>query len=150
MQSKYSAVLFLYLELLLAGCVESPAKTMTPQQISSLSNTQLCELSNNYEWDQNTEIEIGKRDLICDPAYIECSNQGHALGTPAMALCMDQLRENWALQEQVQEQQEELARQRQQAESQHQWDRIIENSRQRCINRQVPTPHGMIVDRQCW
>jgi hypothetical protein len=95
----------------LAACA-SPAAQMSPQQISSLSNQQLCDLQNNYLWDQNTEIEIGRRNLNCDPIYNECLLRGMKPDGPEMALCMNQIRETQALQAKVAQQQRELETER--------------------------------------
>jgi hypothetical protein len=138
-------LLSLSLVLIVSACAESPATTMTPQQISTLSNTQLCGLHNNYAWDQATEMEIGRRNLICDPAYIECSNRGNKPGTPAMALCMDQLRQNWALQEEVQKKDHELQQKQIELNNQQRWNNILNQSNR--PQQLISTPHGVIIQQ---
>lgn len=105
---------------LLLGACASPAQNMSPQQVSQLSDLQLCQLKNSYAYEQKTEIEIGKRNLNCHPAYMECASRGLKNGTPEMSLCANQVQENWAMQQRIQEQERELERQRRLNRSQ-QW-----------------------------
>ncbi len=113
---------------LLSGCY-SPAAEMSPQQISMMSDMQLCQLKNSYPWEQNTEIEIGRRNLNCDPAYNECLSQGHRPNSPAMAMCIKQVRENWALQREVQKKDAQLQQQQVQQSNERMWNNILEKSR---------------------
>jgi hypothetical protein len=126
--NKSTIIIGLTLSTLLYGCA-SPAQQMTPQQVSMLANKQLCDLHNAYPWEQKTEMEIGRRNLNCDPAFNECLNQGNKPGTPAMGLCVSQLRQSWELQRQVQQQQRQIEQNNVQAQNQIMWDHIMENSR---------------------
>lgn len=101
--------------MLVAACA-SPAEQMTMQEVSQLSDKQLCELKRTYRWEKKTELEIGKRNLNCDPDYIECSSRGVKPNSPEMAVCIDHLRENRALKEKLEQQQRELDRIRNDAE----------------------------------
>ena len=103
-------ILPIILILGLAACA-SPAVNMSPEQVSQLSNDQLCQLKNSYAWEQKTEVEIGKRNLNCDPIYNQCRYQGHEDGSPQLASCMQQIRENLRLKQQMQAQQQEMERQ---------------------------------------
>lgn len=103
--------LLIFAVLSLTACV-SPAAQMTPEQLSTLSNQQLCNLKNNYLWDQNTEIEVGRRNLNCDPIYNECLLRGAEPNGAEMALCMNQIREQQAMQRTINQQQAELDLQR--------------------------------------
>lgn len=128
MKQKYFLIPFM---LLLAGC-GSPLGDMTPQQISTLSDDQLCAYRNNYPYEEKTELEIGKRKLNCDPATRECQSTGHMLGTPAMALCVKQTRENWAMQEHLEQQQQQMIQQQQQIQRDLNWQRqMLELERMR-------------------
>jgi len=102
--------LILWAVLGLAACA-SPAAQMTPEQISSLSNQQLCNLKNNYLWDQNTEVEIGRRNLNCDPVYNECVQRGAESG-PELSLCMNQIRDKQVMEQKIAQQEAELEAQR--------------------------------------
>lgn len=73
--------------LFLSGCV-SPAAQMSPDQLASLTNQQLCELTWAYPYEVKTQVEIGQRGINCDPAHIECSNMGLQDGTPGFANCL--------------------------------------------------------------
>lgn len=108
---------FLLALFLLSAC-GSPAKQMTPQQISMLSNQQLCELKNRYAWEQNTEIEIGRRNLNCDPAFNECIEKGNKPNTPAMGICVEQTRKIWALQRELERKEDKIEYQQMQIENQ--------------------------------
>ena len=90
--------------LLVTACA-SPAQNMSVEQVSQLSDVQLCQLRGAYMYEPKTETEIGRRNLNCHPAYLECSNQGLQNGTPEMTLCARQLQEKWELQRQLQQQQ---------------------------------------------
>lgn len=129
--------------LLLNGC-ESPAASMTPQQVSQLSNDQLCDLKNSYPWEQNTELEVGKRNLICDPAYNQCLGQGNKPDSPNMTTCINQLRENWALQEELGRKEQQLRTQQIQNTQQQTLNSLI-NSRPR--QQVIYGPNGYIVQQ---
>lgn len=116
---------------MLSGCATSPALQMSPEQVSMLSNAQLCELHNNYSPVSTTEVEIGRRNLNCDPAINECIGRGNKMGTPAMALCVQDLRQSWAMQRQLQQQDQQLQQQQTQMNNQRMWDNILEQSRPR-------------------
>ncbi len=79
--------------LLLAACA-SPTFQMSPEQIATLSDDQLCAYKNNYRNETKLELEIGRRQLNCNRFYRECLNRGNQPGTQAMAFCMDLVREN--------------------------------------------------------
>lgn len=113
--------------ILLAGCVTSPAVQMTSQEVSQLSNRQLCELRNNYPWEQNTEIEIGRRNLNCDPAENECLAQGNRPGTPAMALCVKQMRDGWAMQKELQQKDSQLQQQQIRMQNQQNQEKLLQS-----------------------
>jgi hypothetical protein len=106
-----NTLLALALIIPLTGC-ESPAARMSPHDIASLSNQQLCSLNNSYGWEEKTQIEIGRRNLNCDPIFNECINRGTKQNTPEMALCINQIHQTLALQEQLEEQQRDLEYQR--------------------------------------
>lgn len=97
--------------VLLTGC-ESPAARMSPRDIASLSNQQLCVLNNGYGWEEKTQIEIGRRNLNCDPVFNECVSRGIKPNTSDMALCMNEIRQTQALESQVKKQESELEYQR--------------------------------------
>lgn len=103
------------LTLMVVGCA-SPAVNMTPEQISMLSDNQLCQLQSSYGWEAKTETEIGRRQLNCDPAYRTCIAQGYTPNTPEANGCAVQMRENWALQEKIKQQEAELKEQQRQQE----------------------------------
>jgi len=98
--------------IILLGACASPAQNMTSDEVSQLSDLQLCQFKNTYAYEQKTEIEIGKRNLNCDPAYMECASRGLKNSTPEMSLCVKQVQDNWDMQQKLQAQQAELARQR--------------------------------------
>jgi|GEM_PF-2578527 len=97
--------------VLLTGCA-SPAAKMSQRDITNLSNQQLCGLNNNYGWEEKTQIEIGRRNLNCDPVFNECANRGLKPNTPEIALCMNQIHQTLDLQAQVRKQQSDLEYQR--------------------------------------
>lgn len=124
--------------LLLSGC-ESPATSMTQEQVSGLSNEQLCSLKSSYPWEQKTELEIGKRNLNCDPAYNECLGRGNQPNTPAMTTCIIQVRENWALQQEIQRKNTQIQNQQIQMNNQ-----AVINSIRNSHSRAVITPNSTI------
>ena len=79
--------------LLLTACA-SPTFEMTPAQVASLSDDQICKYDNNYRDETKLELEIAKRNLNCDPYYRTCLKQGNAPGSQAIKFCQDVLREN--------------------------------------------------------
>lgn len=115
MKNPVFAITVLSLALLVAACA-SPAEHMSMQEVSTLSDKQLCDLKRMYRWEKKTELEIGRRNLNCDPDYIECASRGVKPNSPEMAVCIDQLRENRELKEKIEAQQRELERIRNDAE----------------------------------
>lgn len=112
--------------LLASACqpIPSPATTMSPEQISQLSNQQLCELKNSYVWEQKTEVEIGKRNLNCDPDYNECLAKGIDPTTSSMGYCIKDIQEKRALEEKLEEKEAELKRKQEEIEDkQEQYER---------------------------
>ncbi len=81
---------------LLAACA-SPTFQMSPEQVASLSDDQICTYKNNYRNETKLEAEIARRNLNCDPYFRECLRQGNQPGTQAMDFCRDVLRENLRL-----------------------------------------------------
>jgi hypothetical protein len=97
-------LLFL-LVLTLSACA-SPAANMSSQQVASLSDQQLCNLQWNYPYEAKTEVEIGRRNLNCDPAYLECKSSGLKDGSPSLSHCIKTVQERNVLAQQVQIQQQ--------------------------------------------
>ena len=91
----------------LSACT-SPTANMPQASISQLSNNQLCQLQGAYMFEPKLEVEIGKRNLNCDPAFNHCLQQGTKPNTPQMLLCMTQIRENWELKRQAKIREQEL------------------------------------------
>ena len=79
--------------LILASCA-SPTFEMSPAQVASLSDDQVCKYKNNYRDETKLEAEIAKRKLNCDRFFRECLSQGNQPGTQAMNFCIAVLREN--------------------------------------------------------
>ncbi len=79
--------------VLLAACA-SPTFQMTPEQVRSLNDNQLCTYKNNYRSETKLDGEIARRNLNCDRFHRECLNRGNQPGTQAMSFCEDVLREN--------------------------------------------------------
>ena len=77
----------------LAACA-SPTFQMTPTQVSSLSDEQLCQYKNGYRAETKLEAEVSRRGLNCNRFHRECLARGNQPGTQAMDFCMDLLREN--------------------------------------------------------
>lgn len=77
----------------LAACA-SPTFQMTPAQVSSLGDDQLCKYQNDYRAETKLEAEIARRGLNCNRFHRECLARGNQPDTQAMAFCMDLLREN--------------------------------------------------------
>jgi hypothetical protein len=137
---KGSHIMKRYLQLLpliiLSACA-SPAAQMTPEQVSNLSNQQLCELTWNYPYEQKTQVEIGKRKINCDPVYIECDNSGVKPGTPGFMLCMKNVQERNELAQQAQTQaQPNIGNMLwdMQARRQKQQEYDLQNQRQQMMN----------------
>lgn len=86
--------LFLCLITLSLAACASPTFQMSPSQVASLSDDQLCKYKNNYRDETKLELEISKRKLNCDRFYRACLAQGNQPGTKAMDFCQDVLREN--------------------------------------------------------
>jgi hypothetical protein len=124
----------------LSGCA-SPAVDMTQQQVSSLSDDQLCNLKNSYSWESKTEVEIGTRNLNCDPAYRQCLLQGFKKNTPEITLCTKQVNENWELQNKLEEQKKEAEKDKKELESKNKLNELI---RQRNANK---SPKVVIIQR---
>ncbi len=90
-------ILILGFGLLLTACA-SPTFQMSPEQVASLSDDQLCSYQNNYRDETKLLDEISHRKLNCDRFYRECLRQGNTPGTQAMGFCIATLRENERLQ----------------------------------------------------
>lgn len=101
--------------LILTGCA-SPAERMSPTQVASLSDLQLCQLNNGYNFEQKTYVEIGRRGLNCDPAHVVCASRGIHDKTPEMDLCVGQVRLQQAQAAQMQAIQRHLREQRREIE----------------------------------
>ncbi len=127
--------------LLCLGACQSPAVGMSPQELSSLSNEQLCSLQLSYPWEQKTEMEIGRRNLNCDPAFNQCLGQGHQPSSPGMTSCINQVRENWRLQKQVEDQQRQMQYQQIQMQNQQMM--------RPCSVTQMTGPKGTMYTRNC-
>jgi hypothetical protein len=132
MKPKYTSLLSLAALCLVLTACQSPTATMHPQQVSQLSNQQLCNLKNSYPWEQNLELELGKRGLNCDPDFNECRNRGIDTSSPAMASCINDIREKRQLQREMQQQQMQMQQQQRAAETARQnelWRLQMENRR---------------------
>lgn len=79
--------------LALSACA-SPTFQMSPAQVASLADEQLCTYENNYRDEAKLTLEIARRGLNCDPYFRQCLARGHQAGTEAMGFCIDLLREN--------------------------------------------------------
>jgi hypothetical protein len=86
-------ILLIPLILLAAACA-SPTFQMTPEQVMSLTDDQLCTYQNNYRAETKLEMEIARRNLNCNRFHRECLRRGNVPGTEAMAFCESLLREN--------------------------------------------------------
>lgn len=86
-------LLILSVALSLGACA-SPTFEMTPAQVASLSDDQLCKYENNYRDETKLDLEISRRNLNCDRFFRACLKQGNQPGTKAMSFCQDVLREN--------------------------------------------------------
>ena len=78
---------------ILAACA-SPTFQMSPEQVRSLSDDQICTYNNNYRSETKLEAEVARRGLNCNRFHRECLNRGNQPGTQAMSFCEDLLREN--------------------------------------------------------
>lgn len=72
--------------LILSACA-SPSETMTQEQVSMLSDLQLCEYRNNYSTNNKLEIEIGRRNLDCSKESVYCLKRGHKKDDPDFNTC---------------------------------------------------------------
>lgn len=81
--------------LTLVACAESPATRMSPLQVASLTDAQLCQMDSYYRAEPKTMQEIGKRGINCDAAAMECMARGIPQNSPSMALCMSAVRLEW-------------------------------------------------------
>lgn len=76
------------ISLILTACAGvSPTDTMTPEQISSLSDERLCSLQSHYDFEPKLEVEIGKRDIECTEEFLSCKRQGYIQKTPQFENC---------------------------------------------------------------
>ncbi|PZO86701.1 MAG: hypothetical protein DI626_05805 [Micavibrio aeruginosavorus] len=78
-----------FLLLILVSACASPAKDMTAEQVSHLSDEQLCDMSKSYAFEAKIEVEIGKRDLQCTDEYLACKRQGYKPRTPDFENCQN-------------------------------------------------------------
>lgn len=116
----------LFVTTLLAGCAQPQVVHYSTEQIAQLSNAQLCELKNHYNPNANIEVEVGRRNLICDPIINECLGRGNKLGTPAMSLCIKEIKENIALKQELAQKEAELKQKNIQLQNQQMWENILE------------------------
>lgn len=96
-----------FLVLGLNACT-SPAVNMTEYQVSQLSDLQLCQLKNSYAYEQKTEIELGKRNLNCHPAYMQCRQSGYDNNSQEIHTCAQNLADRWALEKKLADKEREL------------------------------------------
>lgn len=80
--------------VLLTACA-SPAERMTVEQVSSLTDVQLCQINNGYRPEPKVLTEIGSRNLNCDPAVTQCMAQGVRKDNPLMPLCVSSVYAQW-------------------------------------------------------
>ena len=85
--------LLFILALTLTACA-SPTLQMTPAQVASLSDDQLCSYQNNYRDETKLLAEIQRRNVNCDRFFRKCLQQGNQPGSQAMGFCIATLREN--------------------------------------------------------
>ncbi len=71
----------------LAGCA-SPIESMTAQQVSTLSDSQLCYSDGIHRKGEKTRQEIQRRNLNCDPAFRYCMDSGFTPGTNPFLGCL--------------------------------------------------------------
>jgi hypothetical protein len=119
----------------LSACV-SPLESMSPAQVSQLSDDQICGFYTSYPFEEKTTLEVGKRRLNCNPNVRACMASGHKEGSAEMALCVNNRLEKARLQKQIEEQNRTIQDQKNQI--------IIQES----INRNQPTVHhrnGQII-----
>ncbi len=94
------------------GCA-SPAVEMTPQQISQLTDQQICNLHNGFTWETKTELEIGRRNLNCDPDFNLCVARGiDPRNTPVITSCMQDIQDKRAMQKVIDDQRWQLEQNR--------------------------------------
>lgn len=87
----------LFIMMLVVSACASPTFQMSPEQVASLSDDQLCTYRNNYRGETKMNAEILRRNLNCDRFHRECLRRGNQPGTEAMNFCEDILRENQRL-----------------------------------------------------
>lgn len=109
---------------MLGGCAPQVVHYST-DQIAQLSNAQLCELK-NYNHNAYIEAEVGRRNLICDPIINECLGRGNRLSTPAMSLCIKEIKENLALKQELAKKEAELKQKNIELQNQQMWENILE------------------------
>jgi hypothetical protein len=119
----------IFITTMLAGCAQPQVIHYSTDQIAQLSNAQLCEIKNNYNPSAYIEAEVGRRNLICDPIINECLGRGNRLSTPAMALCIKEIKENFALKQELAKKEAELKQKDVQIQNQQMWDNILEQSK---------------------
>lgn len=88
------AALSLMALVALTACA-SPAERMTVGQVSTLTDAQLCQMSNVYRAEPKTMTEIGHRGLNCTPASAECMARGVPHGSPQMLACVALVHAEW-------------------------------------------------------
>lgn len=72
----------------LTGCATaSPTQTMSEDQISKLSDRQICNIRVNHLFETKLELEIGKRGLECSEEYHFCKERGLTQATPEFQNC---------------------------------------------------------------
>ncbi len=96
-------IMIFTLAMFLAGCA-SPIESMTPQQISALSDSQLCYSDGIHRRGEKARQEIQRRNLNCDPDYRYCVESGFSPGTNQFLGCL-RMRTQQSYQEALIEQQ---------------------------------------------
>ena len=76
------------------GACASPTFQMSPEQVASLGDDQLCAYKNSYRSETKLEAEVARRNLNCDRYHRECLKRGNKPGSEAMDFCRDLLRQN--------------------------------------------------------
>ena len=114
---------FLVSTIFLAGCVhtlQNPLSNMSPEQLSTISDTQLCKVATNSMYIESPAVykearSRGFRD--CSYGEIYCRNLGLKIGTVQYAQCRITYDQQQAQQKMYQEQQR-LAWQQERAQEQ--------------------------------
>lgn len=75
-----------------------PISSMKPEEVAQLSDDQICDYENRISNNEFVVLEIGKRNLNCDPFHRACLAKGLKPKTSAINICTDQLKENDRLQ----------------------------------------------------